>query len=504
MTSVTWTSGCGARAARRPAHCNQLQRAVPFLRLLERSHGVMCLHAEVGHWSIERGARPVPGTTLRAMAASEMSTPGTVVYRETVDALKELRRTIQGKASSGTSSLSWSDEEVAAIRKIARRHQRCTDRLHRIWGGESKEKREHTRDVYLSAYTTRVCATVRAFAKTKRRGTVQDIYRFAGKLDVGEPLWEPVRVKVLPKSKGGYRTITRDGPRRMAQRFMVRDLLTAVGVDNEFDYCRRDAGGEKAMIRNVCERIEKGYRHWRTADVVNCFASVKPAHLGWLPLPKELIRNVVFLPRCAKIEIVEGPVGKEVSQSGTPTVSGVSIPYMGSSLVPMKKLRRELPQGSVLSPLVARAFLGRELRAVPGKKASGWPACLIGRSAIRTPERWIKDKPGNQAVGVHDLLTANVQVDGLEPSYTGTTAMAIVPLPLPPGAEARALLHHIIEHADIVGTDTVGRTFILRAVDGRVLERLMTFDADAAELEPSPTKKRMGRRFRSTSCRGNW
>jgi hypothetical protein len=62
--------------------------------------------------------------------------------------------------------------------------------------------------------------------------------------------------------------------------------------------------------------------------------------------------------------------------------------------------------------------------------------------------------------------------------------MAIVPLPLPPSAEARALLHHILEHADIVGTDTVGRTFILLAVDGRVLERLMAFDADAAELEP--------------------
>jgi hypothetical protein len=34
----------------------------------------------------------------------------------------------------------------------------------------------------------------------------------------------------------------------------------------------------------------------------------------------------------------------------------------------MKKVRRELPQGSVLSPLVARAFLGRESRAVLGKK----------------------------------------------------------------------------------------------------------------------------------------
>ena len=31
--------------------------------------------------------------------------------------------------------------------------------------------------------------------------------------------------------------------------------------------------------------------------------------------------------------------------------------------------------------------------------------------------------------------------------------MAIVPLPLPPSAEARALLHHLLEHGDIVGRD---------------------------------------------------
>lgn len=250
------------------------------------------------------------------------------MYRETVKALKELRGSGKRKVSSGDSALSWSDADVAAIRKIARRHEQCTDRLHRIWGGESKSKFEHTRGVYLEAFTTRICATVRAFAKTRRRGTLQDIYKFAEELDVGEPLWEPVRVKLLPKSKGGYRTITRDGPRRMAQRFIVRDLLTAVGVDNEFDYCRRGAGGEKAMIRDVSEWIEEGYRHWQTADVVNCFASLKPAHLGWLPLPMELIRNVVFLPRCAKMKIVKGPVGKEVSQSGTPTVSGDHLPYI--------------------------------------------------------------------------------------------------------------------------------------------------------------------------------
>jgi hypothetical protein len=61
--------------------------------------------------------------------------------------------------------------------------------------------------------------------------------------------------------------------------------------------------------------------------------------------------------------------------------------------------------------------------------------------------------------------------------------MAIVPLPLPPGAEARALLHHLLEHGDIVGRDTAVRTVIQLAVDDWALERLLTFDADAADLE---------------------
>jgi hypothetical protein len=61
--------------------------------------------------------------------------------------------------------------------------------------------------------------------------------------------------------------------------------------------------------------------------------------------------------------------------------------------------------------------------------------------------------------------------------------MAIVPLTLSPGAEARVLLNHILEHGDIVGRDTAGRAIIKLAVDDWVLDKLMTFDAEAAELE---------------------
>jgi hypothetical protein len=64
--------------------------------------------------------------------------------------------------------------------------------------------------------------------------------------------------------------------------------------------------------------------------------------------------------------------------------------------------------------------------------------------------------------------------------------MAFVPLPLSPGAQAQALLHHLLEHGDVVGRDTAGQTIIQLAVDDRVLETLMTFDAEAADLEPEP------------------
>jgi hypothetical protein len=301
---------------------------------------------------------------------SAIPTPGAAIYAETAKALKGLAAATTKKTwSPGNESLS--DVDVADLRKMARRHKQNTDRLSRIWYGASKAQFEHTRTRYLEAFPTRICATIRAFAKSRRQGSLGDIYEFAEGLDVWEPLTESVRVRLHPKPKGGYRKIIRSGCRRMTQQFIVRDLLTAIGVDNEYDSSRRGAGGEKALIHDACQRIEDGYRHWQTADVVNCFASLRPEHLGWLPVPKELIRNVVFLPKCTKIEVAKGSGGLESPMPGTQgQASGdVTLPsYMGSIKAPTKKVRRELPQGSILSPLVGRAFLGREIRVALGKE----------------------------------------------------------------------------------------------------------------------------------------
>jgi hypothetical protein len=61
--------------------------------------------------------------------------------------------------------------------------------------------------------------------------------------------------------------------------------------------------------------------------------------------------------------------------------------------------------------------------------------------------------------------------------------MAIVPLQLEPGAQARTILHHLIEHGDIAGRDALGRTVITFAIGDWLLEQLMTFNAHAEDLE---------------------
>ena len=142
-----------------------------------------------------------------------------------------------------------------------------------------------------------------------------------------------------------------------------------------------------------------------------------------------------------------------------------------------------------------RSRVGGQVKAGAGL---GWPERRAEPAAYREPRRsHLGRAEGPRPAGgathhhpharwreaVHDLLTTNVQVEGLDPSYTGTTAIAIVHLPLPPGAEARALLHHLLEHGHVVGRDIPGRTIIQLVVDDWTLERLMTFDAEAADLE---------------------
>jgi hypothetical protein len=61
--------------------------------------------------------------------------------------------------------------------------------------------------------------------------------------------------------------------------------------------------------------------------------------------------------------------------------------------------------------------------------------------------------------------------------------MPVTALPVDSGAQARALLHHLLETGDIIGKDAAGRTVIQLAADDWLLGQLMTFDAGSEDLE---------------------
>ena len=62
----------------------------------------------------------------------------------------------------------------------------------------------------------------------------------------------------------------------------------------------------------------------------------------------------------------------------------------------------------------------------------------------------------------------------------------------PPGVEVRVLLHHAPRARRHRGQGYRGQTIIQLSVNDYVLETLMTFDADAAELEPEPDDQEDG------------
>jgi hypothetical protein len=64
-----------------------------------------------------------------------------------------------------------------------------------------------------------------------------------------------------------------------------------------------------------------------------------------------------------------------------------------------------------------------------------------------------------------------------------TLAMAVVALPLDAGAQARALLHYILEQGDVIGADPAGRTIIQLAVNDWVLDQLLLFDGGSEDFE---------------------
>jgi hypothetical protein len=61
--------------------------------------------------------------------------------------------------------------------------------------------------------------------------------------------------------------------------------------------------------------------------------------------------------------------------------------------------------------------------------------------------------------------------------------MAMIPLLLDPGTQARTILQNLPGHGDVAGRDAAGRTMITLWVDDWLLRHLLTFDAGTEDFE---------------------
>ncbi|MEZ0018065.1 hypothetical protein [Sinorhizobium fredii] len=259
-------------------------------------------------------------------------------------------------------------KEVLELRHLAHKHEKHLKQIGAVSKQGNKYKLKKAQSDYFASYSARICAVVRVLRRKRLHASADEVHKLAQCLDM-TPLAEPVNARIVEKPKGGWRVVVVIGLLRTAQQLIVRDMLYALDIDSEFDFARKGAGGEKAFIGSICNDIVDG-RNWVcTVDVKNFFPSLRAKHFDWLPIPKDILRNVVFLPKCAKIRV---HYPKENITTHSADNLSTELPKKSSII---RLLRQGLPTGAVHSPLLARSLLGRELHIL-GEK---WD---VGKSSI--------------------------------------------------------------------------------------------------------------------------
>jgi hypothetical protein len=281
------------------------------------------------------------------------------------------------------------DDLNNALQKSLREHVRALKRVSKA-AGKSRKQWALARDLMLKSFSSRVCAIARALHRHKKHLPLGEMLKLAAAVDLWKPLTEKVTARWREKNgkKGKYRLIVTNGPIRTAYGLLLRDALSVMGVDNEFDFTRK-GGGERPFVQGICKAIDEGVHYWWTPDIVNFFASLRPGHLKWMPVDKRVLTHAAFVHKCAGVKVIinkDTPkIAMSLSDDPTTPMSTVSL-----CLLTTRKVRQGSPQGSVLSPLLARGFVGRELRETLGEmeveKSSFQDDLAIGACAKKIAE----------------------------------------------------------------------------------------------------------------------
>jgi len=209
--------------------------------------------------------------------------------------------------------------------------------LHRLWLslGHDRRTRRARQDDALKTYSGVICGLLRAARRRDQHLTYDQIQKLAMTTLWDDP-GEPVTFVPEVKLDGSIRPALKFGVRRLAQQFHVRDVLRIVLRLSSHDYSLAGRGAHRA-VEKLVPIINGGAKWFYRGDILNCFGSfTAEATIALLPLPEAVTRNTVLLSEDVHIQ---GDLSHYLTMSS------------------LQALRSGLPQGSLLSSLVASAHL---------------------------------------------------------------------------------------------------------------------------------------------------
>ena len=180
-------------------------------------------------------------------------------------------------------------------------------------------------------------------AKPAHRETDAALITRAKDLDLWECDREPVRAVAKSKSTGGHRLLMAFGLNNRAKQILVKWVLEP-WIRPRLLPCQHVlSGGRDAAVTACKSTIEKGGHKWVTEiDIKNCFGSISVEWLkGKLPIPRGVIEAVV--------------ASAHLNLTATSSIACALL----------TKNRNGIPQGSVVSPLIAEFVVSCVLREAP-------------------------------------------------------------------------------------------------------------------------------------------
>lgn len=232
-------------------------------------------------------------------------------------------------------------EEMSALLLIARQYQHGIDHLSQLAAAGRTSLVRTMAGRVLQSRAAIVCAVLRT-APARSMSLVEAI-ELANIIQTRRAYQEIVTLRRKGKPNGGTRPIMDFGPRRRALQKICDDIIKATLPKVAFEYLEKKRGTERLVLDLVHMMNAEGYKYVLTADIRNCFGSVRREELGrLLPLP---------LSATQKVLLIEDDV---LVVRHTPSCS-ILVP-------PDEAARRGLPQGALTSGRVmSRAVLGPTL-----------------------------------------------------------------------------------------------------------------------------------------------